>query len=77
MVEQRKYERRQVSKSAVLRYRCLAKLGVVKNISRGGAMVAVENSIEIPDHFRLEANIHNGPCRLAWRNANQIGVKFL
>ncbi len=77
MVEQRKHERRQVSKSAILRYRCLAKLGMVKNISSAGAMLAVENSIDISDDFSLETNLHTGRCRVAWRKANQIGVKFL
>ena len=78
MLERRKHARRQVFKFGMLTYRCLAKLGVVKNISSTGAMVAVENSIGVPDDFTLdvEANLYTGPCRVAWKNAEEIGVRF-
>lgn len=77
--ERRKHTRRQIFKFGMLNYRCLAKLGVVKNISPTGAMVAVENSIGVPDNLSLdvEANLHTGPCHVVWKNAKEIGVRFV
>jgi hypothetical protein len=53
-------------------------LSVVKNISSTGAMIEVNNALEIPDEFTLE--IESEPlarvCRVAWRNAKQIAVNF-
>ena len=79
MLERRKHARRQIFKFGMLSYRCLAKLGVVKNISPAGALIAVENSIDVPDDFTLdvEAKIHTGLCHVAWKNTKQIGVRFI
>jgi len=79
MLERRNHTRRQIFKFGMLKYRCLAKLGVVKNISPAGALVAVENSVGIPDDLNLnvEANLHTGPCHVVWKNAKEIGVRFV
>ena len=79
MLERRNHTRRQTFKFGMLEYRCLAKLGVVKNISPVGAMVAVQNSVGIPDDLNLnvEANLHTGPCHVVWKNAKEIGVRFV
>jgi PilZ domain-containing protein len=78
MIERRMHGRHQVFKFGMLTYRCLAKLGVVKNISPSGAMLAVENSIGVPDDLSLniEASLFNGPCHVVWKNAKEIGVRF-
>jgi hypothetical protein len=50
---------------------------VVRNLSDGGACINVDSSIGIPDSFDLlldHASVGN--CRVTWRKATQIGVKF-
>ena len=50
---------------------------VVRNLSDGGACLNVDSSIGIPDSFDLlldHASVGN--CRVTWRKATQIGVKF-
>jgi hypothetical protein len=50
---------------------------VVLNLSDGGACLKVESPIGIPDTFDLmldHASVRN--CRVAWRKATQIGVRF-
>jgi hypothetical protein len=53
-------------------------LSVVKNISPTGALVELDNAVEIPDEFTLA--IESEPvarlCRVAWRNAKQLAVNF-
>jgi PilZ domain-containing protein len=79
VLERRKHPRHQIFKFGMLKYRCLVQLGVVKNISPAGAMVAVENSVGVPDKLSLdvEANLHTGPCHVVWKNAKEIGVRFV
>ena len=52
-------------------------LSVVKNISPTGALIEVENALEIPDQFMLA--IESEParvCRVAWKNPKQLAVNF-
>jgi hypothetical protein len=53
-------------------------LSVVKNISPTGAMLEVDNTLEIPDQFTLV--IDSEPvarvCRVTWKKAKQIAVNF-
>ena len=52
---------------------------VVSDISESGARIVVENSSLIPDCFFLflsPTGAARRACRVAWRNATQIGVKF-
>ncbi len=53
-------------------------LSIVKNISPTGALVELDNAVEIPDEFTL--TIESEPmarvCRVAWRNAKQLAVNF-
>jgi len=53
-------------------------VSVVKNISPTGALLEVENTLEIPDQFTLtidtEATARS--CRVAWKKAKQIAVNF-
>jgi PilZ domain len=49
----------------------------VRNLSDRGACLNVESPIGIPDSFDLvldHASVCN--CRVIWRKATQIGVKF-
>jgi PilZ domain len=53
-------------------------LSVVKNISATGAMIEVDNALEIPDEFTLaiESEPSARVCHVVWRNAKQIAVNF-
>jgi hypothetical protein len=53
-------------------------LSVVKNISPNGAMLEVDNVVEIPDQFTLaiEAEPSTRLCRVAWKRSKQIAVSF-
>jgi hypothetical protein len=53
-------------------------LCLVKNISATGAMIDVENTLEIPDEFTLviESDPFGRRCRVAWRKPKEIAVKF-
>jgi PilZ domain len=51
---------------------------VVRNLSDRGACLKVKSPIGIPDSFDLvldHASVRN--CRVTWRKATQIGVKFV
>jgi hypothetical protein len=78
--ERRKSPRRRVRRGALLDWPGLAapRLCTVRNISEGGAMIAVPNTADIPERFRLTT--HEGrviDCQLIWRTDAQMGVKFL
>jgi PilZ domain len=51
---------------------------VVRNLSDGGACLKVESPIGIPDSFDLVLDhAFVGKCRVTWRKATQIGIKFV
>jgi len=55
-------------------YRC-----VVSDVSESGARIVVEDSSQIPNCFFLflsPTGRARRACRVAWRNATQLGVKF-
>ena len=51
----------------------------LSDVSAAGARIKVEESVTLPDHFMLFLS-NNGAarraCRVVWRDAQQIGVKF-
>ena len=52
---------------------------VVRNISREGAAIDVDNPAFVPQHFRLvmakdSSVVHE--CRVAWIQKNRIGLTF-
>jgi len=53
-------------------------LSVVKNISPTGALIEVDNSLEIPDEFTLAVESESSArvCRVVWKKAKQIAVNF-
>jgi PilZ domain-containing protein len=53
-------------------------LSVVKNISSTGALLELDNALEIPDRFTLAIEAESSPrfCRVAWKKAKQIAVNF-
>ena len=52
---------------------------VVRNISSHGAALDVESSLDIPEKFELviDQDGEHYYCRLVWRKAKRIGVRFL
>jgi hypothetical protein len=53
-------------------------LSVVKNISPIGALLELDNTLEIPDQFMLAIDSEPAVrvCRVAWKKAKQIAVNF-
>ena len=51
---------------------------VVRNMSETGAALEVESPVGIPDEFMLfiKPERVKRQCRVAWRSAKRIGVKF-
>ena len=51
----------------------------VKNVSESGALLEVESVIGVPSQFTLviKANDFKRECRIVWRQARRIGVRFL
>lgn len=50
---------------------------VVRNVSDGGAMLAMPSTLGVPSAFVLA--VHDEPpraCRVAWREADRMGVAF-
>jgi PilZ domain len=50
----------------------------VRNLSPGGACLAVESALGIPERFDLmfDADKSVRPCRMVWHKEKQIGVEF-
>jgi PilZ domain len=53
-------------------------LSVIKNISPTGALLELDNTLEIPEQFTLAIESEPSPrvCRVAWKKAKQIAVNF-
>jgi hypothetical protein len=49
-------------------------LSAVKNISPTGALIEVDNALEIPLAIESESSVR--VCHVAWKKANQIAVNF-
>jgi hypothetical protein len=51
---------------------------VVRDYTDGGARLTVETAVGIPDTFDLvRDNLPTRECRVIWRHATQVGVKFI
>jgi hypothetical protein len=80
MEERRKDQRHRTYKAAEISFsgRSTAIDCVVKNVSEGGAALEVASPIGIPDEFDLvmtgDRTVRR--CRVVWRKATRIGVKF-
>jgi hypothetical protein len=80
MEEKRRHPRTEVEELAYVSsggsvMRCL-----VRNISREGAAIDVENAAFVPQQFRLvmakdSSIVHE--CRVAWIRKNRIGLTFM
>lgn len=52
---------------------------VVRDLSSTGACLQVESAVGIPDEFTLivAKDDLQRPCRVAWRSAKRIGIRFV
>jgi PilZ domain len=80
MEEKRKYPRTEIDEPAYVSSGGSVMPCVVRNISREGAAIDVENPAFVPQHFRLvmakdPSTVHE--CRVAWIQKNRIGLTFM
>jgi hypothetical protein len=78
MEEKRKHPRTEINERAYVSAGGSVMCCTVRNISREGAAIDVENSAFVPPHFRLvmakDSSVRE--CRIAWIQRNRIGVTF-
>jgi hypothetical protein len=79
MEEKRKYPRTEIDEAAYVSSGGSVMPCVVRNISREGAAIDVDNPAFVPQHFRLvmakePATVHE--CRVAWIQKKRIGLTF-
>ena len=50
----------------------------VRNLSATGACLRVDDPLSVPDTFNLvfDSGEASRTCRVMWRNARQVGVRF-
>ena len=80
MEEKRKYPRTEIDEAAYVSSGGSVMPCVVRNISREGAAIDVDNPAFVPQHFRLvmakdPAIVHE--CRVTWIQRNRIGLTFI
>jgi hypothetical protein len=80
MEEKRKYPRTEVDETAYVSSGGSVMRCMVRNISREGAAIDVENPAFVPQRFRLvmakdSSIVHE--CRVAWIQKNRIGLTFV
>jgi hypothetical protein len=79
MEEKRKFPRTEIEELAYVSSGGSVMRCVVRNISREGAAIDVENPAFVPQQFRLvmakdSSIVHE--CRVAWIKQNRIGLTF-
>lgn len=50
------------------------------DVSKGGAKLKLDRSIDLPDQFLISLSERGDVlrlCRVVWRGANEIGVRFI
>jgi PilZ domain len=79
-LEKRKNPRKAFDRPALIRlYWSASEPCIVLDISRGGARLACRTPHSVPDEFRLQLSPDGAvarECRVVWRSATEIGVKF-
>jgi hypothetical protein len=80
MEEKRKHPRTEVEEPAFVCSGGSVMSCVVRNISREGAAIDVDNPVFVPQRFRLvmakdSTIVHE--CSVAWIKQNRIGLTFL
>jgi hypothetical protein len=78
MIESRQSRRQRVLKGGKIYFDHAAIDCAVRNVSEAGAMLEIASPIGIPNNFSLVISQQalRRPCRVAWRSARRIGVRF-
>jgi hypothetical protein len=80
MEEKRKHPRTEIEEPAFVSSGGSVMRCVVRNISREGAAIDVDNSAFVPQTFRLvmakDSSIVR-ECRVAWIKRNRVGLTFV
>ena len=80
MEEKRKHPRTEIDQPAYVSSGGSVMPCVVRNISREGAAIDVDNAAFVPQHFRLvmakDASVVH-ECRVTWIQKNRIGLTFM
>ena len=80
MEEKRKHPRTEIEELAYVSSGGSVMRCVVRNISREGAAIDVENAAFVPQRFRLVMAKDSSivyECRVAWIKKNRIGLTFM
>jgi hypothetical protein len=52
----------------------------IRDLSKGGARLRIENTLALPDRFELRYETELGPlrraCRVIWRGPGEVGIAF-
>jgi hypothetical protein len=79
MDEHRQSQRQRILKAGTISFNQAAGIDcIVRNVSDTGASLEIESPVGIPNDFTLVINKDDvkRPCRIAWRSARRIGVRF-
>ncbi len=77
--QKRSAPRQRVLKSGTISFHGAAGIDcTVRNVSETGALLEIESPVGIPNNFVLVVPKDNlkRSCRVAWRSARRIGVRF-
>ena len=79
MEERRRHARTEINEPAYVSAGGSVMSCVIRNISKEGAAIDVENPAFVPERFKLVmANDHSvRECRVIWIQQNRIGLSFL
>jgi hypothetical protein len=79
MEEKRKHPRTEINAPAYVSSGGSVMSCMVRNISREGAAIEIENPAFVPSRFRLVMadNSEVRECRIAWIQKNRIGLSFV
>lgn len=80
MEEKRRYPRTEIDEPAYVSAGGSVMSCVVRNISREGAAIDVDNPAFVPQQFRLvmaKDSSHVHECRIAWIQKNRVGLTFV
>lgn len=78
--ERRVYPRRPIIRPATIKLEQGREITcMLRNISKAGALISLENDFELPPHFILDMSgniVVQRPCELVWQSERMAGLKF-
>jgi PilZ domain len=80
MTEKRRFPRLRTLKGGLILFGLAPAIDcVIRNLSEAGAQLVVQTPVGIPDEFTLliKPELTKRACRVVWRKADKIGVRFV